>query len=127
MILLTRAQIGTGVPGLDITVKSAVGTARLLAPTWDMVMGHKKHTITNDEYARRYREILNNVPYYVWTWLEEQHLKNGILTFLCYCPNVCWDGSPKFCHTRLLMSFMVERWPSHFQFAASERSIDDEQ
>ena len=46
MICLDRGQIGQKT-GVDITVKSANGIARLFAPTWPMVTGHQNHSMDN--------------------------------------------------------------------------------
>ena len=65
MICLDRGEIGKK-PGLDITVKSAIGAARVFAPTWLMVRGHQQHTMSNEEYTQAYRAILSSLPNAAW-------------------------------------------------------------
>lgn len=60
MIIYT-AQIGRiQHPYLDITVKSGVGLGRLLAPTWDMVLGVKRGTLSEARYSETYLELLRH-------------------------------------------------------------------
>lgn len=118
MILIQRAPIRKNGPdGVDITVKSALGSARHFAPTWDMVMGSKRGEITWDEYTERYRAILDSVSEDAWHWLAEQ-ARNGVLTLLCYCP----DGK-EHCHTHLLIAYACERFPDCF---FSESGVEQE-
>ncbi len=112
IITLTRGQIGKS-RGVDITIKSARGNGKWFAPTWDMVMGHKHHTLTNEEYTEQYLRILDKVPNYAWNWLAS-HAREGKLNLLCYCPGKLPDGSPKFCHTKIAIAYMVTKWPNLF-------------
>ena len=57
---LTRGEAGPG--GIDVTRKSGRGLGLLFAPTWDMIMQHKRGCITDEEYTRRYLVILGKVP-----------------------------------------------------------------
>ncbi len=102
---LKRAQIGKAKNGIDITIKSATGWARELAPTWEMVSGHKFGTMSDREYINLYNKIL------------EEADKNGIFdklyeseesTLLCYCP------SGKFCHTHLVIDYVIKNHPNKF-------------
>lgn len=112
-IALRRAQIYRTKQGLDITVKSAKGWARKLAPTWKMVLGHKKKEITNEEYTKIYLDKLKKLD-------DQQKLPilelrdlgiqwGNQVVFLCYCP----DG--KFCHTHLLIDYLVETYSLFFK------------
>ena len=112
MICLDRGQIGQKA-GLDITVKSAVGPARLFAPTWAMVRGHQAKTLDNASYVRAYEDILNSRTLAAWRWLTRQ-AQGGALTFLCYCPDQNSDGGRKFCHTNAIVEYMLRRWPKLF-------------
>jgi uncharacterized protein YeaO (DUF488 family) len=108
MIKLQRAQIGRSA-GLDTTVKSSTGWAKDFAPTWDMVMGHKRGKVSDEQYTEQYLAILAHVP--VPTWREFAELgrrSSNRITLLCYCP----DG--KFCHTHLMIDYIVGRWPHLF-------------
>ena len=81
MTRLDRGQTGKA-NGIDITVKSSRGPFRAFAPTWDMVMGHKRRDLSDEEYIARYRPILDRVQLAVWTALAA----TPTCTFLCYCP-----------------------------------------
>jgi uncharacterized protein YeaO (DUF488 family) len=72
-----------------------------------MVMGYKRRAISSPEYTRQYMGILSGVTWEQWAWLEQQSVVDK-LTLLCYCE----DGS--FCHTYLLIQYMVERWPDRY-------------
>jgi uncharacterized protein YeaO (DUF488 family) len=77
---------------LDVTVK----TGDLdFAPTWDMVMGHKNGTMSDEEYTRRYMDILRityNVAHEKWLDI----LSKDEITFVCYCK------TGRFCHRKVL-------------------------
>lgn len=105
---IKRASLSSKTPGVDITVKSAQGFAKEFAPTWEMVMGHKDGTVSDAEYTAQYRTILDQASKEAWRWVKTQATE-GLLTLLCYCP----DG--KFCHTHLMIEYMVGRWPQHFE------------
>ena len=45
-------------PYLDITVKSGQGLGRLLAPTWEMVMGIKRGALDQAGYEAMYIDLL---------------------------------------------------------------------
>ena len=81
MTRLDRGQIGNA-KGIDISVKSSRGQFRAFAPTWDMVMGHKRRDLSDEEYIARHRPILDRVQLAVWTTLAA----TPTCTFLCYCP-----------------------------------------
>ena len=81
MTRLDRGQIGNA-KGIDISVKSSRGQCRACAPTWEMVMGHKRRDLSDEEYIARHRPILDRVQLAVWTTLAA----TPTYTFLCYCP-----------------------------------------
>lgn len=114
-VALCRATIGQAT-GVDITVKSAIGEARVFAPRWEMVRGHQNHTLSNAEYTAQYLELLERVPIAAWRWLTAQR-QQGILTLLCYCAPYNHDGGRKFCHTHLCIDAMLRRWPQYFRDA----------
>ncbi len=124
IIELSRGQIGKSA-GVDITVKSSKGMAKQFAPTWPMVMGHKNHTLTNEAYTAQYLKILDQLPDGPWGWLAAQN-KNGHLTLLCYCPSKLPDGSPKFCHTHIIIDYMCKRWPSIFSKKEESHETPDQ-
>ncbi|MBN1430341.1 MAG: hypothetical protein JXB07_18370 [Anaerolineae bacterium] len=58
-MIITTGQINPiSQPYLDITVKSGQGLGRLLAPNWEMVMGIKRQTLSQDSYTDRYLDLL---------------------------------------------------------------------
>lgn len=84
------------IPMIDTTVKSGV---KELAPTWDMVMQHKKGILPNEEYTEAYYKILDyNYEHY------PDFFKNlflmGNVAFGCYCRN------GNFCHRYLLTKWL---------------------
>lgn len=103
MCILSRAPLRRGSKGLDITVKSSTGLCRFFAPTWDMVMGIKNHTITEAEYQRRYLERLQKIPTKII-----KDLAFTDRTFLCYCNN------GEFCHTYILIRYLITNFPQWF-------------
>lgn len=116
-VLLSRAQIGRDVTGIDVTVRGQDTYGRHFAPTWALVLDHKAGRITNEEYAARYLKLLedryNDDP---WTRTAVAYLhqygrsRNDRAVLLCYCR----DGV--FCHTHLLMKWLIERHPDLFDY-----------
>ena len=107
MVKLTRAQIRPGVKGVDVTVKPAVSFARSFSPTWNIVMGYKKWTLTEAQYTEQYMKILDAVSVEAWRWLHAQAV-NGEVVLLCYCR----DNS--FCHTYLIIDYACQKYPKAF-------------
>lgn len=108
MVAVKRGQIRRDATGVDVTVMSSKGRAKSLAPTWELVMGHKNGAIDNDEYAYAYGALLGLVALDDWVWLEEQN-SDGDVILLCYCR----DG--KFCHTHLIGLFAQTVLPDKFE------------
>lgn len=107
MIKLKRAQYRyNGEDRMDITAKSAEGYAKWFAPLWEMVVAHKSGAVDDETYARRYIRILNRVPHL--SHKLEEYGESGEITFVCFCP----DG--KFCHTHILINYLVDRFPDKF-------------
>jgi uncharacterized protein YeaO (DUF488 family) len=113
LMTLARAQIGTGWPGVDVTAKSAQGPAKEFAPPWELVRMHQSREIDNAEYTRLYRLALQAIPQASWKWLTGQAI-DDVLTVQCYCPDTTQDGAPKFCHTHVMIDYMLTRWPAYF-------------
>jgi uncharacterized protein YeaO (DUF488 family) len=91
-----------GWTAIDVTVKSASPKAKVLAPTWNMVMGYKKGTLSWEEYKEQYAEILEKAQQEERSrW--ENTLKRDKVVFLCYCPK----GAN--CH-RLLLAAEFKRF-----------------
>lgn len=86
--------------GLDISVKSAPEDGQAFIPTWEMVMGYKKRTMSQEEYVKRYREkmrksLVNSRE----KW--DKLLSRPRVTLLCYC------HTGEFCHRYLLAAMLV--------------------
>lgn len=81
---------------IDITVKSAKGAYRCFAPTWDIVMGHKRGKISDDEYTATYLDMMRDSyrkHRKVWHAVAS---KPGKVALVCYCKK----GA--FCHRHIL-------------------------
>lgn len=92
-----------GADKLDITIKSG---NRVFAPTWDMVMDHKKRRLSDKEYTNKYIEMMR-ISWArhadEWYWLLGQE----IVTLCCYCP----PGA--FCHRHILKQLLEKACESH--------------
>jgi hypothetical protein len=101
---LFTSRIGyRGEDGLDITVKSATGVGRLLAPTWAMVGGvkHWKHdkALTSEAYTTLYYDLLRS------RFRADRQpfldlVQRGRLVLLCFCP------AGTFCHRHLALDIL---------------------
>lgn len=84
---------------LDITVKSGTGLGSVLAPTWDMVMGLKRGTLTETQYTGQYLALTrerfanNRAPFY-------QILAMPEVVLCCFCQ------SGAFCHRHLAVDIL---------------------
>jgi len=88
-----------GEHGLDITVKSGAGLGKLLAPTWDLVLGVKGGTISEEEYTRVYLALLRER----YRGRKEQFLevlRRDEVVLLCYCRKG-W-----FCHRHIAVEVL---------------------
>lgn len=93
-----------GLGRLDVTVKSAQGWARLVAPTWQEVLDFKK-TGNEEVYLKSYIPRLEKNIHNFYTEL----LNDGApeYTFVCFCP----PGT--FCH-RVLIAERLQEFPNVF-------------
>lgn len=83
---------------LDVTVKSGNDS---FAPTWDMVMSHKRGELSDDGYTDQYYRRMRQS--YIdnredWQALLEQEK----VILACYCRAGC------FCHRHLLAKMLVQ-------------------
>ena len=92
MDLYTSTYNYRGEDRLDITVKGNAPFGKHFAPTWKMVKKYRSGNMTQKNYERRYKKILNNVPKRVWKKL----FKKDRVTIVCFCK------SNSFCHRFLL-------------------------
>jgi uncharacterized protein YeaO (DUF488 family) len=82
--------------GLDITVKSG---DKAFAPTWDMVMGYKNGTKSEEQYEAEYVALMErSMQENRERWFEV--LNSGSVTLLCYC------RAGDFCHRTLLVDLL---------------------
>lgn len=83
-----------GITVVDSTVK---GKSLLFAPTWDIVMGHKNGTVSDQEYRDVYLAKMRQ------SWIDhraawEEFLRqDGWVAIGCYCDPGC------FCHRLILV------------------------
>lgn len=105
MEIYTAQYRYSGDDRLDITAKSAVGSGKVLAPTWKMVNDYKAGTIDQWDYATKYFSlIIGRMMVYddsnrVALWdIGENHKQ---ITLVCFCP------PGEFCH-RILAARMLE-------------------
>lgn len=84
---------------VDTTVKSGL---KMFAPTWDMVLGHKNGSVSDEEYTQRYRQMMiESMRENKQAWLEFIERKEPV-ALACYCkPGV-------FCHRLLLKDIFAE-------------------
>lgn len=85
-----------GVPLLDTTVKT--GHVQV-APRWDMVLGHKRGIISDEQYTEQYHALLD------YWWFQHSDffdwvLSHPVIALGCYCR----PGA--FCHRHLLAAFL---------------------
>lgn len=90
-----------GIVFIDTTVKSAKEYA-FLAPTWDMVMGHKQGTVSDTGYTELYYELLRsrykeNKQPFIKLLLD---FKDSDIAVACYC------ATGRFCHRHLLVNIL---------------------
>jgi len=98
LIVRTSHYRYRGEDRFDITRKTGM---LAFAPTWDMVMGVKDGTLSEEGYTEQYRALLDRsrrTHRAEWKAL----LGAGQVTLVCFCP----PGA--FCHRRLLALYLVD-------------------
>jgi hypothetical protein len=102
------AQIGRGGSGLilDTTVKSGAGLGKVLAPTWDIVLGVKKGHLSPAEYEVIYLNLLRE---------RFKRSKEAFLEILAQeeCTLACYCRSGAFCHRHLAVN-VLEKIAAHY-------------
>jgi hypothetical protein len=108
-MIITTGQISRiSRPYLDITVKSGQGLGRLLAPTWDMVMGIKKETLSEKAYTDQYLELLRTRYRRDKSgFLQLLAPESGELVLGCYCP------PHAFCHRYIAIEVLQKIGQAH--------------
>jgi ribA/ribD-fused uncharacterized protein len=100
MRLFTAQYRYSGPYRLDITVKGNDPIGKFFAPTWDMVMEHKK-TKNDQAYIDKYHALmLNSYANHRDIW--DDVLSRETVVIVCFCnPNA-------FCHRHLLRHYLVK-------------------
>ncbi len=93
MHIYTAQYKYNGLDRLDVTVKGQDPLGKLFAPTWEMVMGIKNNTMTQEQYTQRYVQMLTLVE---WEELGLFAQQRGSVTLVCFCK----PGA--FCHRVIL-------------------------
>lgn len=101
-----------GADRLDTTVKSGVGLGKLLAPTWELVGGVKRHEtqnrdprwlkyapLTHDQYTDGYYALLRD-RYKAALAPFMQLIQRERLVVCCYC------AAETFCHRHLAVDIL---------------------
>lgn len=82
----------------NITVKNGMIE---FAPTWDIVMGIKNNSITEEEYTKRYCDLMRkSYNKYSDTWQEL--INSDLFAISCFC------NENDFCH-RFLLAKILEK------------------
>lgn len=92
-----RTLEGTGIELIDTTVKSGLPA---FAPTWDMVLGHKDGSMSNERYTELYQGLMRS------SWRDQQQawldlLAKPKIALACYC------RPGNFCHRHILASYLL--------------------
>ena len=88
-----------GTDRFDITVKTKEHPE--FCPTWNMVMGIKNRTMSEEEYTNEYRTLMvNSWKNKKYAWIDL--LARDTVTLVCFCKK----GS--FCHRYLLADYLVK-------------------
>jgi len=92
-----------GQSGLDITVKSAKGLGKILAPTWALVGGYKcwqdYAPLTDQQYTTLYLDLLR-ARYRVNAQAFIEIIQREHVVLLCYC------HTGAFCHRHLAVKVL---------------------
>lgn len=86
---------------LDITVKGKHRIGQHFAPTWKIVMGHKKDIISDAEYTEEYHDLMI-ASYYAHNWAWQWVLSQPRVVLACFCP------AGVFCHRNVLVEYLVK-------------------
>lgn len=114
MTLYTAQYRYQGQDRIDITVKGSHIVGKAFAPTWAMVDGYKKGSISAAEYEEQYYDLLTE------RWandaLDIRNVTDKLVTLfgpvgrditvVCFCP------AGKFCHRHLLVRWLTYNWPT---------------
>lgn len=83
---------------LDITAKTGES---IFAPSWDMVWGLKKGKITEEQYTKAYRKLMElSIQKHPEAW--KHLLSRDTVVLVCFC------AKGQFCHRILLAQILEE-------------------
>ena len=83
---------------LDITI----GTGdKVFAPSWEIVIGHKRGKITDKQYTNAYIKLMR-ISYKRHKKRWNEILNKDKIVFCCYC------SSDKFCHRYILANIFTK-------------------
>lgn len=97
----------------DITVKGQDGMGKHFAPTWNMVTDLKNGAMTEQEYVRRYLQILDAIPVHVIDWFLSAETR----TLVCFCPEEA------FCHRNILVHHLKNIFGNRIQYGGFKSTI----
>jgi len=102
MLKINTAQYRVMVPDrLDITAKSKDPIGKVFAPSWDIIMGLKNSSITQDEYTEAYqKQMISSYTHNTEVWKSVAERES--VTFICFCK----PGD--FCHRVLLVGYFCD-------------------
>lgn len=83
---------------LDITIKTG---NKVFAPTWDLVTNYKNGNISEEEYTKKYYQLMRK-SYKENREVWEKLLTDKEVVLVCYCPE------NNFCHRYLLKDILVK-------------------
>jgi len=87
---------------LDITVKGQDPLGKYFAPSWEMVMKCKQGKISEEEYTRKYLNLMQKSKQeHPEAW--EKLLSRKRVVLVCFCP----PGA--FCH-RVILAKLLEKY-----------------
>ena len=107
-MLFTAQYRYSGNDRIDITVKGQHPDWKVFAPTWDMVMEHKKGIINDQQYTDKYYKLLMD-RYNHGGWAKSFESLASLaesqnVTVVCFC------AKGAFCHRHLLCAFMAHNF-----------------
>jgi hypothetical protein len=105
-VLLSRISIERSFDkgAIDVTVRAKIP---FVSPEWKHVLDHRDGKETDEEYTKWYRARLTAGRNIIHKWIQQ--FPGESLIFMCWCK----DG--EFCHTYLLIDWLVENWPDEFR------------
>jgi uncharacterized protein YeaO (DUF488 family) len=102
MLKIYSAQYNyKGKDRLDITAKGQDPIGKIFAPPWNLVMGYKDGSISQEEYNKRYNHLLAE-SYLENTSILAELFSREEVTLVCFCK------AHDFCHRYILAGFLCK-------------------